>query len=434
MSLDPVSTAINKLAQESVSALPDDCLFNFCLDECFYLNQNLSLFKPITDDVKIAIDHNNGTIAWGTNFPRRLTGVILRLQVIPSLIYHLFIDAKVLLGTEVKMFIRNHLPEVNLSQEQVWKIGNLESKSVCFRALTHQVDILFLTVVDCVLPLVPFAHVISSLTIIPDTKFCPGYFNGQTGLTGFTGINGVNGEAGLIGEIGLAGDQGPEGATGLIGSDGSIGSVGSQGSQGFIGSVGFVGDQTGATGFQGITGPFGLMGAMGSVGFQGVQGFGGVQGNQGEVGDLGFQGPHGFQGNMGDMGDGGVTGPLGILVVNDSFFTSWSRGGPPLAFTLINYVRIGNRVTIQIPEFTAGASVSGSPLNASTSLPPDIQTGITDFFLFPIVVEVDTVPTMVSMRIGPVQMEIYSTLDTGGFFGETQTVVVPAQTLTYLIV
>lgn len=431
---DLVTKTISNLVVKSISGDPDDKIFNFNLHECFNLHQHLTYIDRLTKDVHLVLDEMNGTLAWGTNVPRKETGIILRMETIPSLIYHLFIKGKTIYGTQVMMRIRNHLPEIYLSPELVWKIGAEETKTVCFRALSHQTDLIMFTDTDCALPLVPFAYTMTMLNIIPDCIICKGFIEGPTGPGGNQGPVGLTGPDGFIGATGVEGPTGPDGVDGPVGSAGPQGSTGPIGPIGAFGPFGEPGSDLGPTGAQGRTGPFGFMGAIGSMGTSGDAGLVGPPGAAGFSGTAGFPGNQGSTGAQGPVGIIGPQGAFGVDPVNGSYISSWNRGGPALAITTITYQIIGNQVTLTVPEFTAGATLLNSPINGSSNLPAEIQTGGSDFVFFPMLVLIDGSPTMVSFRVGPIQLIIFGALDAGGLFANTVNVDIPTQSFTYYIV
>jgi len=390
-----ITRLITETATRSVSENPDDRIFNFNLNECFELKHNMRFFTPLTNDAELIYDHQNSTLAWSTNVPLAETGIILRMETIPSSVYHVFIKASTLLGPKLIMRVRNRTPELNLTTESVWKIGTEETHSVCFRALTNETDLVIINEVDCCLPVVPFAFIMNNLTIIPDCFMCQGFLLGPTGPTGFTGQS----------------PFGPSGPQGLEGPQGPLGT----GDQGFIGFQGF----TGATGNKGIRGTTSTI--TGSQGAQGAIGFAGISGAIGANGVDGFQGSQGLQGYSGTQG---------------TFVVSWTVGSNtsvPVATSNITYEKIGLSVTLTVPTFIVGMLGTNSALNGSMNFPSEIRTTTNKFMYLPGLIYVNATAMSNTFQLGPNRIIIYKTLDPTSFFSGTDYINIPTQTFTYYL-
>lgn len=358
-------------------------IFNFNTYQCYdsSLDGHLSYFDVLDCDATIYVDKKAKTLAWGTNIPRKETGVQLRLSTIPGVVYHIFFTGQLTMGNQVFMRIKNRNPILYLTREVTWKIGDQETESVCFRALSHQTDLIMFTDKDCVQDLAPFAFTIFHLNIIPECFMCKGYVEGPPGLSG------PQGEPGVVGQPGIT-FTGPSGPTGPSGVEGPTGSLGPQGSDGPIGPIGPIGppgvqgQQQGNQGPVGRTGQFGFGGQIGALGPTGVQGGIGPRGNPADGMALG-PGPDGVTGPTGPQGDPGDIGPTGPAnggeVSSGSFVIEFVRNppGPPpdppepvLVTTSIEYDQIGNQVTITILGFVVGAGgldnvpITGFPIVA----------------------------------------------------------------------
>ena len=113
-------------------------------------------------------------------------------------------------------------------------------------------------------------------------------------------------------------------------------------------------------------------------------------------------------------------------------------GLEPVAIVDIEYTRLGNQVTLLIPEFVAGpVGFFGIPIVSDTSLPLSIRPAIKNFVLGTVIVSQifpPLPPTAQSciIQIGPSVIIIYKGLTQGGYTA-TDTAVILAQSFTYLI-
>ena len=221
---DRATPMLNDKVNEAFSGDISPRLFNFNLNSCFdsTTDGHLEFIEVLTTDANIFLDKKAKTLAWGTKVPRVETGIQLRLSTVPGVVYHVFCTGQLFLGNKVFLRIKNRNPIIYLSQEVTWKIGNDESKSFCFRALSHQTDLIIFTPTDCVQPLAPFGFTLKYLSIIPDCIMCKGYIEGPTGLPGPAGPAGPEGNPGhsakgTTGAIGSTGTLGPSGSTGPLG-------------------------------------------------------------------------------------------------------------------------------------------------------------------------------------------------------------------------
>lgn len=381
-----------------LSVTTDNKIFNFNLHECFELKKHLTFIGPLTDDVQLVLDIQNGTVGWSVNKPFVVTGIILKMETIPSAIYHVFITARTLFGSKIMMRIRNHEPEMFLTSQTTWKIGTEETHSVCFRALSNQTELIIFNDIDGDIPLNPFAFTMNNLTIIPDCFMCQGYMTGPTGITGPTGPIGPTGPHGLEfpGPTGPTGQTGPTG----IGQIGPQGLIGNQGPQGFNGPMGLSSN---------------IIGTQGPQGLDGFIGMGGAIGNNGMLGFTGNQGMPGYSGNGG------------------GFYMNWTRGNAAVvATTLITYRKVGDRVTLNIPTFVVNAGGINSTLNSTNNFPLIIRTSISDFYYLTGIAVINSVATTVLYKIGPNSITIYKTLDSTSFYLNTDDITIPSQSFTYL--
>jgi hypothetical protein len=132
------------------------------------------------------------------------------------------------------------------------------------------------------------------------------------------GEQGPIGPQGPQGEPGLQGPQGPQGEPGIQGPAGERGPIGVRGLQGEPGIQGPIGEPglpgpKGEKGDRGERGPRGAMsiGEPGMPGVPGPQGTRGQHGPQGATGPVGPQGPAGIAGPIGPQGPQGTIGPPG---------------------------------------------------------------------------------------------------------------------------
>ena len=437
---DRATPMLNDKVNEPISGEITPKLFNFNFHQCYdsTIDGQLEFFDVLNTSATIFLDKKAKILAWGTNIPRVETGVQLRMSTIPGMLYHVFVTGQLFLGNEVYLRIKNHNPVLYLNSDTTFKIGTDESKSFCFRALSHQTDLIMITPTDCFMPLAPFGFSLKYLTIIPDCFMCKGYIDGPTGLIGPVGSPGSRGNNGLIvqGPVGPDGPTGDQGETGPEGGEGPVGPVGPRG------PIGPMGTPSSLTGPQGFAGPQGLTGFMGIIGSRGPEGPVGRVGATGPLGPANtVTGGTGLVGETGDIGLVGATGPTGPAVSDfelDQFTMDLMRGDPsPVAIVNVQYQRTGNMVTIDIPQFTAGSTGFIIPIVSDNSLPASIQPSTKNYILCTVIItgnEPPTPPTPTSciIQIGPSLIIIYKGLVTQGFLG-TDDVVFPRQSFTYFL-
>lgn len=423
------------LIEQALSGSENQLEFNFNIFDCYDLHEHWNFWDKITDEVQLTKNENRVSFRYDDRF--KSSGIILRMTTIPSEIYHLFITGQVINGYQVFLRVRNRNPVLYLSPEITWKIGHEETRTACFRALSHHTDIIIFTDVNCSINLSPFVFTISSMHIIPDCLMSKGFISGPTGVVGTQGLQGAQGPSG--GEIG-----GPQGVTGMTGSQGAIGnqgSVGDVGSQGDQGALGLVGEASMTLGFQGLQGAQGESGIIGPLGPMGPQGFQGLAGFMGIMGDMGFMGNVGMQGFMGfpgPMGPQGVTGPQAFIdggnVNRGGEFISFSRGITPVVASVFIYYQItGDSVTVRIPPFITGPSTPAAALTALISAP--LNTSVGKQVRYPVTISVDGVERTVAMDIGPGAINIYADISgLAGVFGALQTIETRNMTFTYLAI
>jgi len=425
-------------------------IFNFNTHQCYdsTIDGHLGYFDVLDCDTTIYVDNKAKTLAWGTNIPRKETGVQLRLSTIPGVVYHMFFTGQLTLGNQVFLRIKNRNPIIYLSSEITWKIGDQESKTACFRALSHQTDLIIFTDTDCVQDLAPFAFTVFHLTIIPECYMCKGYIEGPPGLAGPQGAPGVSGTPGIT-FTGPSGPIGPSGIEGPTGSTGPQGALGLTGPQGPVGPVGVQGIQPGPDGSQGPTGPYGFFGAVGALGPTGAQGSVGPIGTPAPGVGLG-PGPDGETGDPGPMGDLGHIGPTGPTnsgtITSGSFMIAFRRDvpGPPqpaLGVTTVFYEKIGSEVTLKVCEFTVGAGGASSPISSdsfSSVADPFVAAGgigpSAGPRIYPVNIILNGTPTLIMFTItgGVGSFIFYRTLSQVASFLNTDVVEFPSVSLTYL--
>lgn len=412
-------------------------LFNFNTHHCYTLPEHFMYWEPCNDQTELILDE--GKVGFSYDESREAGGIVLKMQTIPSEVYHLFLTGQVINGDKVIMRVMNPEPEINLSPEIVWKIGGPETRSVCFRALSSKTNLVIKTNVECDLDFAPYCFIVHALEIIPDCLICKGYIEGPQGITGAQGPPGAPGISPSPGPQGIEGTAGPTGSTGMIGPSGPIGSQGPTGLSGGIGTVGAPNDQPGPQGPIGSPGDQGIVGSIGPLGPQGAPG------PQRSIGAVGSQGPQGLDGPDGPIGLEGVQGSQGPagspgLVVGDnvttgSFFGLWTRNGLDVVGILFEWQRTEQVVTLLSPGFTSfpiGVIVSPLPLNAGP-LPVEIQTLVFQESWFPITINLNGSDIETAIKIGgPSAITIYRSLAFDGFLG-TDTVIVPSISLTYKI-
>lgn len=160
-------------------------------------------------------------------------------------------------------------------------------------------------------------------------------------IADLTGPAGSNGSTGATGATGPKGD--PGGATGATGDFGATGATGPKGDPG---------GATGATGSIGATGANGLVGATGDIGATGATGMTGATGPQGATGP-----------------GGGVTDASTGFIAN-FYDTGVSSTGNLLASTVCTAYKVGNMVSIFIPQLIfIGAISPNSEASTKTTSP-----------------------------------------------------------------
>jgi hypothetical protein len=437
---DRATPMLNDKINEPISGEITPKIFNFNFNKCYdsTMDGHLEFFDILNTYATVFLDKKSKTLAWGTNIPRVETGVQLRMSTIPGMIYHVFVTGQLFLGNEIFLRIKNHNPVLYLNSDATFKIGTDESKSFCFRALSHQTDLIMITPVDCSLPLAPFGFTLKYLTIIPDCFMCKGYIDGPTGLIGPAGEPGSRGKNGLI-FIGPVGPAGPEGIIGESGTTGLDGPPGPPGPRGPIGLMGSPSLMTGPQGFPGPEGPTGFMGIIGSRGQEGQPGRVGTVGLQGAANIV--IGATGATGSTGEIGFTGHTGDPGAIIADfehASYTAELFRGNiSPVAIIDIQNQRTGNMVTVDIPEFTAGSSGVSSPIVSDLSVPVSIQPSTKNYILCTVIVtgnEPPTPPNALSciIQFGPSVIIIYKGLTTQSFLA-TDDILFPNQSFTYFL-
>ncbi len=435
---DRATPMLNDKVNEPISGDISPKIFNFNFHKCYdsTLDGHLEFFDILNTYATIFLDKKAKTLAWGTNIPRVETGVQLRLSTIPGVIYHVFITGQLFLGNEICLRIKNHNPVLYLNSDSIFKIGADESKSFCFRALSHQTDLIMITPVDCAMPLAPFGFTLKYLTIIPDCFMCKGYVEGGTGIAGPPGEPGPLGKPGLL----IPGPAGPEGPIGLTGPQGSLGLTGPIGSVGPRGPLGLTGNPSITPGPEGFEGDQGATGFMGIIGALGDQGFLGPVGPEGMIGEANTTvGPTGPTGPTGITGPTGGTGPDGPLTTNaetGEFTVEFYRGEPdPVQIVNIQYQKLNNMVTISIPAFTAGPTGFGVPLLSTVILPVSIQPSVKNYILCTAILTTSPnppVPTSCLLQFGPGVLFIYRDLVTSGF-SAVESIFFPSQSFTFIL-
>tara|TARA_R100001163_G_scaffold65354_1_gene62239 strand:+ start:1881 stop:3215 length:1335 start_codon:yes stop_codon:yes gene_type:complete len=435
---DRATPMLNEKVNQPTSGDITPRIFNFNFEQCYDSNQDghLEFFEVLDTNSTIYLDKKSKTLAWGTNIPRVQTGIQLRMSTIPGQIYHLFCTAQLFLGNKIFMRVKNRNPVLFLSRAVTWKIGDSQTETVCFRALSHETNLIFITDVDCVVSLAPFGHTLTNLTIIPDCYMCKGYIEGPTGLPGPQGAIGVQGEMGTaetgpVGPIGPLGPVGAVGMTGPQGPDGEAGEIGPIGVQGEVGTaLGPQGD-VGIIGASGINGFIGPPGERGDVGEQGPQGVPGV--DNGFTGGIGPTGDMGFTGMAGSIGP---MGPLGGDSESGSFVLGFNRGGPISAFVDIQYRIIGRVCTLFLPEFIQGAQLFSGPINSEV-MPMQVRPTNTINLTTIIIFTQANPPLPPTARLVPVQITpgiiIIFRDFTYNSFNNFDDVEIPTTTLTYYL-
>lgn len=422
-------------------------LFNFNVHGSYYLPDHLKYWDRCNDKTELILDYNAGKVAFKYFDPREKGGIILRMQTIPSEIYHLFLTGQVVNGDFVTFRVVNTEPEFFLSPEITWKIGHEEVRTVCFRALSNKTHLIIKTNVDCFLNYAPYSFIIHSLDIIPDANMCKGYIEGPQGLTGSQGPVGAAGNDPDFAASGPEGETGPDGITGDIGNQGRRGFIGPIGIQGTVGPIGPPGSESGNTGPPGPTGVQGIMGPMGPLGSQGPIGPLGLIGDFGTIGSAGPPGATGTLGIDGPQGPTGYLGPpglnLGDNITTGSFSGSWSRGGVgPVGPVTMNWQKVGDVVTLHSPAFPfPSLPVPGSAaLVFNNPLPLEIRTQVQQQSWFTTIIEdnggtgpaAPFVETVFQLG-GPAGIIIYKSGVLDSFFPGDTVDVFPAVTLTYKI-
>ena len=411
--------------------MPTYKLFNFNVYPCYSLSSHPHCLEVLHSDPQVT--HADQKIAFKHFNTNTRGGLILRMQTIPSTVYHLFLNGQLVNGDQINFRVFNPHPTINLSPEVTIKIGEQDSRSICFRALSAKTNLIISTPKSC-LDFAPYSFILHSLEIIPDCLICKGIIEGPTGPIGFQGNPGVQLPAAATGFNGVTG------GIGSIGSTGPSGATGPAGNLGFLGPFGPPSDPSALVG---NTGPVGFTGSGGAIGSVGPVGSAGPVGTPGGAGTVGPAGSTGSDGPVGSPGDTGITGPQGDngVLVNTTLGTftgTWSRSGESPAGATFNWERVGNRVTLNMSAFSSvpsGGEVFVSPLflvvdSGDFLLPPEIRpaAGNQGFFSIPIIVNGS--PQEAIIQIGPGNLILYNS-PINPSFAPSDVVDVPELTKTY---
>jgi len=356
-------------------------------------------------------------------------GFYVNLTTIPGNQYYLEVEAKLIRGSRGILYVESIDPNERLVSREDHQFypppPNRTFYGVHFiaQSTTTRAGILFCDY-GSKNEMVIYQFRIAPFFVAPNFQHALSY---QV-LNCFPEFIGLTGSAYLLGLTGLIGPTGPQGAQGSAGAQGpasicpAVGPQGSQGPQGAYGPLC-------PTGPQGPIGPTGQGGPQGSQGPAGEPGPIGVPGPEGPTGLDGPQGAQGPAGPPGINGEPGIQGPPGTSPIIGTWSTNWQQGVTNSP-TEISYQRLGNTVTLTIPNISLPAPGLATTLVTSSPPPAEIEPSLASQDMIKIIEAPIGNPFLSRLQITPLNLSISSDLGQGNSFPNI-TIEIPNLSLTY---